>query len=165
MADLLTHVLAAYVLATLLALRYEWITPPLVTVAMVGAMIPDLDRLGLVVAPEWIGAALGVPFGWGAFHTLGGSLLVVLLGTLLAGPASRRRVFALLVLGAVSHHALDLLLLNPSGYSYHVLWPLTTYHPPAPDGYLSTDRWPAVVAATAAALAWAVRHRWGSTSR
>ncbi|TYL37244.1 metal-dependent hydrolase [Natronococcus pandeyae] len=157
MAELLTHVLAAYILATLLSWRYEWLTPQFVTVAMIGAMIPDLSRLDLLIPTDLITAVFGIPFDWGAFHVLGGSLLAVAIGTVLAPADIRRRVGALLFLGMASHHALDLLLLNVSGYSYAVLWPLTGYHPPSPDLYLSTDRWPALCSAVLAAAVWYAR--------
>ena len=159
MADLLTHVLTAYILATVCSWRYEWLTPPFVTVAIVGAMIPDLNRLDLVVSAELITAVTGLPFDWDAFHTLGGSLLAVLIGSLLVPPPYRRRVGALLLLGAASHHALDLLLLNASGYSYAVFWPVTGFNPPSPNLYLSTDRWPAICAAGFATIVWYVRYK------
>ena len=95
-------------------------------------------------------------FSWGAFHTLGGTAFVVAIGALLVPRAYRVRVVSLLALGAFSHHALDLLLLNPSGNSYAVFFPLTQYHPPTPNLYLSTDRWPALVSGLLAAVVWAV---------
>ncbi|AGB38792.1 metal-dependent hydrolase [Natronococcus occultus] len=157
MAELFTHILTAYVLATLLSWRYEWLTPQFVTVAMVGAMIPDLNRLELLLPADLLTAVLGVPFDWGAFHVLGGSLVAVAIGTLLAPPAYRRRAGALLLLGMASHHALDLLLLTPSGYADAVRWPITGSHPPSPGLYLSTDRWPALCSAVLAAGVWYAR--------
>ncbi|MWV40021.1 metal-dependent hydrolase [Natrialba sp. INN-245] len=154
MAELLTHVLAAYVLATALSWRYEWITAPFVTVAMAGAITPDLNRLELLLSAETIESVVGVPFDWGAFHTLGGTAVVVAIGALLTPQRYRRAVVAMLALGALSHHVLDVLLISPSGYSYSVFWPLTPYRPPTPNLYLSTDRWPALVAGSVAAVVW-----------
>ena len=159
MAELLTHILAAYILATLLSWRYEWLTPQFVTVAMIGAMIPDLSRLDLLLPADLLTAVLGLPFDWGVFHVLGGSLLAVAIGTLLVPSGYRRRVGALLLLGMASHHALDLLLLTPSGYAYAVLWPITGTHPPSPGLYLSTDRWPALCSAVLAAGVWYARYQ------
>ena len=159
MAELLTHVLAAYILATALSWHYGWIDPRYVTIAMAGAITPDLSRFDLLIPAEWIEATFGLPFSWGAFHTLGGTTFVVAIGTLLVPRRYRLRVFAMLMLGALSHHALDLLLLNPSGHSYAVFWPATQYHPPSPGLYLSTDRWPALVAGLVAAVVWAVDRR------
>ena len=159
MAELLTHVLAAYVLATALSWRYEWLTSPYVTVAMAGAITPDLSRFDLLFPAETIEATFGVPFDWGAFHTLGGTILVVAVGALLTPARYRWKVAAMLALGALSHHALDLLLINPSGYSYSVFWPLTQHQPPTPNIYLSSDRWPALVSRLVAAIVWAIdRH-------
>ncbi|NHN46615.1 hypothetical protein G9464_03265 [Halostella sp. JP-L12] len=77
--------------------------------------------------------------------------VVVCLGALAVGSDHRRVALALLAAGAATHLALDLLLLNASGYAYPVLWPLTQYHPPAGGLYLSSDRLPTVVAGLAAA--------------
>ena len=162
MADLLTHVLVAYILAVLFSFRYDWITPSMVTVAMLGAVVPDLAKIGLVVPNARVKSLLGLPFDWWALHMLGGTLVAITIGALLTGPAYRRRVFLLLALGAVSHHVLDALLINPSGYSYALLWPLTTYHPPTPNLYLSSDRWPALASAIVAIVVWYFRwHRSG----
>lgn len=157
MPELLTHVLAAYVLATLLSFHYEWITPQMVTVAMLGAIIPDVAKISIVIPSSTIETILGVPFDWWALHMLGGSLVAILIGALLVSSTHRRRVFLLLALGAASHHVLDAVLVNPSGYSYAVFWPLTTYHPPTPGLFLSFDRWPALVSGIAAAIVWYLR--------
>ena len=152
MADLLTHVLAAYVLATLLSLRLDRVTPAMVTVAMVGAILPDLDRIGLLVPASTVAAVGGVPFSWEPLGTVGGVAVVAALGSLLVPPRLRRPSVAMLALGAVAHFGLDYLLLFPSGYTHPYLWPLTDHALPAPDLYLSSDRWPAAVAVVAAAV-------------
>lgn len=152
MADLLAHVLFAYAVVTVASWRYEWLTPPYVTVAMMGAMIPDLTKIALLVPSYRVEALLGVPFDWFALHTAGGSFVAVLVGTVLVPADHRKRVLLLLTFGAASHHLLDVVLINPSGYSYAVLWPLTGYHPPTPGLYLSTDRWPALVSGALALL-------------
>lgn len=159
MPDLLTHVLVAYALATIASWRYEWLTPPYVTVAMMGAMIPDMTKVDLVVDSTRVASLSGMPFDWFALHTLGGSLLAALVGGILVPDAHRRRVLVLLAGGAASHLLLDALLIDPSGYSYALLWPLTQYHPPTPGLYLSTDRWPALVSGAIAAGVWASTRR------
>jgi hypothetical protein len=157
MPDILTHVLVGYLLGTLLAVRYEWLSTEYVTLVMLGALTPDLAKIGLVLPSEQVETLLGIPFDWFALHMLGGNLIVILLGTLIVASKYRTRVFLVLALGAVSHHMLDLLLINVSGFAYPVFWPLTQYHPPAGMVYLSTDRWPAAVASTLAVLAWFLR--------
>ena len=74
-------------------------------------------------------------------------------------PEYRRHAIALFLLGALSHHELDLALLNASGYSYAVFWPLTEYYPPSDDLYRSSDPWPALLAGMGAALVWVVDRR------
>ena len=85
--------------------------------------------------------------------------MVILLAVLLLAPEYRKPALLLLVVRADSHHVLDLLLQNASGYAYPVLWPLTEYSPPAGMLYRSSDRWPLVVAGLVAAVVW-VGHRY-----
>ncbi|WP_248896705.1 metal-dependent hydrolase [Haloplanus halobius] len=158
MADLLTHVLVAYVLATLLSLRDERVTPAAVTLAMVGAAVPDFNRLDLLVSDEAIATELGLPFSWKALLTVGGVAVVLIIGTLLVAPRYRRQLAAMGGLGAASHFALDYLLLFPSGYTHPYLWPLTDHALPGPNFYVSSARWPAAVAVVIATLI-AVVHR------
>ena len=62
MAELLTHVLAGLIIATIASWRYAWITPPLVVACMVGAAIPDLNRIDLVLPADTITALIGLPW-------------------------------------------------------------------------------------------------------
>jgi len=159
MADLLTHVLTAYVLAALLSLRDDRITPAMTTAAMVGGVVPDLNRIGLVVPASAVESVLGVPFGWDALLTVGGVAVMVGLLTLLVPPRVRRPTTAMLALGALSHFLLDYLLLFPSGYTHPYLWPVTAAGLPGPNLYLSSARWPAVVAVASAGLVWVANRR------
>lgn len=165
MADLLTHVLVGYVLATSLSIRYGWISPQLVTVAMIGAVIPDLYRVSILVPNGTVVQLLGVPFSWLGIHTIGGSIGVALLGAALTRRQHRLSVFLLLSLGVASHMLLDALLYSLAGENRLLFWPLTPDELWIPGYYLSTDRWPAVVSATTAAVVWALRYRssYGST--
>lgn len=135
MADLLTHVLAAYIVVKLLGLRYGWITAPYVTMAMVGAVLPDLNRVRLLVDDATMTALLGVPWSWGAQHRLGGVLISVLIICVLVSDSARTRVFVMLSLGAGLHLFMDLFLHN---HPFPILWPLTTYRPPFPGLYSSS---------------------------
>lgn len=154
MPDLLTHALVMYSVVMVASWRYEWLTPSFVTVAMMGAMIPDMTKIRLVLPSPRVESMLGIPFDWFALHTLGGAVVAVLIGTVLVPQDQRTRVLSLLALGAASHLLLDALLVNPSGHSYAVFWPLSQYHPPTPGLYLSTDRWPAIVSGAVAAVVW-----------
>lgn len=159
MPDVLTHVFWGYIIGTLLSFRYDWLDARFVTVVMLGALLPDLTKISIVIDSALVEQFLGIPFDWGAIHRLGGVVVASAIGALLAGPGYRRRVFALLLVGAASHLLLDALLINVSGYSYDLLWPLTTYSPPTPNLFLSSDRWPAVVSGALAALLWAFNRR------
>lgn len=150
MADLLTHVLVAYVLATLLSWRDGAISPRLTTLAMAGAVIPDLSRMELVVPAASIETALGVPFSWAAFHRVGGAAIVVLIGALAVPPRYRRRALVLLAIGAGSHFALDTLTYSSTGVTRPFLWPLTDRGFATPGLYVSSERWPALLSAVAA---------------
>lgn len=154
MPDVLTHVLVGYAVGVLLAARFDRLDPPHVTAVMFGALSPDLAKASLVVPSGAVEATLGVPFSWFGLHLLGGTIVVALLAALLVAPGRRRLVFGLVLAGAATHHGLDLLLLNASGYAYPVLWPLSEYSPPAGMLYRSSDRWPALVAGTAALAVW-----------
>lgn len=166
MPDLLAHALFAYALGTALSWRYEWLAPHWVTVAIVGAFVPDLVKVRLLVPDSLVTEVLGgSPFSWGALHTGGPVLLSVLIGVLAVAPRHSRRAFALLSVGAASHLLADALLANPSGRSFALVWPLTRYHPPTPGLYHSTDPWPTVATLALAALVWAIDARLVSPSR
>lgn len=146
MPDLLTHVLVAYSLTLVISWRVPWIDRKFVTVAMVGALLPDLAKANLLVPNLTMERLLSLPFSWTALHTTGGVTLTVLMIVALVGRPYRRRVGLLLGAGALTHLWADGLLRSVTNTSYPILWPLTTYEPPTPGLYLSTDPWLALVA-------------------
>jgi len=166
MPDLFAHALTGYVLATLLSWRYEAVTPPFVTLAMVGAVSPDLNRIDLVVPEATVEALFGIPWSWRPLHRLGGTLLVVAVGAVLVDRRYRRLAVALVAVGAASHYVLDALLYTPSGLSTRLLWPFTGYRVAVDGLYVSSDRWPAAVALVASLVVWGLdrRHSSGSGS-
>lgn len=151
--------LVGYTLAVVLSWRYEWITYPYRTLVMGAAILPDLNRLELVLPATTIEATLGMPWSWIPLHRISGTLLVVCLGTLLAPTRLRRGVFALLTIGATSHYMLDLMLYKPSGLFGPFLWPVTDYRFAIDGIYLSSDRWPALVMLTVAVAVWYIDRR------
>jgi hypothetical protein len=155
-ADVLTHVLVGYVIGKLLSFRYDWMGPAHVTLVVFGALAPDFAKMDLFVSEWFVQSLLGLPFSWSPLHTLGGTVVVALLVSLLVAPAYRRHAFVLILVGAASHHVLDVALMTATGQAYAVFWPVTDYRPPAGGLYLSSDRWPALVAGSVAALVWAI---------
>lgn len=154
MPDLVTHVLVGFVLATVLSWYDGRVTAPFVTVAMAGAIAPDLNRIALLLPEVVVTTMFEIPWSWTPFHRAGGTLLVVAVTAALVGPDHRRLAFAVLAVGAASHYALDVLLYRPSGLTRPLLWPFLDRRF-AVDGFLvSTDRWPAAVASLLAFVVW-----------
>jgi len=164
MADLFTHLLAGYVLATVLSWRSEWVSAPLVTVAMVGATLPDLDRIEMLIDAAFVEAVLGIPFSWAPLHHVGGTAIVVAIGVLLVPPRLRRATLAMLVLGAASHYTLDFFIYRPSGLAYPSMWPITGRRLANGGFYRSVDRWAALVATLVAGTVWVVDRRRDETN-
>jgi hypothetical protein len=159
MPDLLSHVFIAYVLCRILSWRVEWISTQYVTLGMIGAFIPDLAKITLLI-PGWrIEQLLGTPFSWESFAAGGGVVLSVLIGVALLARSERRRGGSLLALGALTHLAADSFLLTPSGRTTQLLWPLSQYTIPSPGLYISTQPEPTVVTGIAAGIVW-LAHRY-----
>lgn len=157
--DALTHVLIAYALALALSLRYEWITPQLTTVAMAGAMIPDLSKFRRLVSGEAVEAVIGVPFAWQTFHTAGGAIVVVLITSLMVRPEYRKAVTLLLALGIFSHFLLDMFLVPPDG-TFPYLWPFTNASIALPGFYKSGDPWTVPVVVLSALVVRSAVQKW-----
>lgn len=162
MPDLLTHALVAFTICTLLRLRYGWLDAQYVTVGMAGAFVPDVAKIALLVDGSLVAVLIGRPFSWFGIHTLGGALLLLLVGVVLARRDERRPVGALLAVGAASHLLADALLFKLSGHSFPILWPITPYQPPTPGLYHSTDLWPSILLAGVAVCTW-IGVRWRDT--
>jgi hypothetical protein len=160
--DLLTHVLVAFLLATLVERRTGWVDRRHVPVVMVGAVVPDVAKVHLVLGDP-MSAVAGVDVSWYALQTVGGVAALLVIGAALFGPGERRRAFGLLAAGAASHMLLDFPVKRADGLSPPYLYPLTWWRAPSLDLYLSSDAWPAVVAVAAvAALLVTRRMRKGS---
>lgn len=147
MADLLSHLLVAYVVLTVAGWRLDWLTPRLVVVGMGGAVVPDLTRIGLVLEPATVAAVVGVPFTWSHLATVGGVLLGS--GAIAAAFERRwwRRAYAALVVGGTSHLVLDGMRVYADGRADQWLFPLLPgWRPPTPNLYVTSD--PLVLVAT-----------------
>jgi hypothetical protein len=153
MADLFSHVLVAYVIFTVASWRVDWLTKRWVGIGMIGALLPDLSRIGLFVTDATIESILEVPFGIGAIHTLGGLILFAAIGSLVVADR-RRRAFGLLVAGGLSHLLADGLKVWADGAASAWLYPFSWYRHPTPGLYISSDpRVLAVVGSVALAVA------------
>ncbi len=155
-ADLLTHALVAFSLGTLLSWKFKKIGPSLITMMMVGSVLPDLTRIGLILDSTMIENVLGIPFSWHPLHALGGVLISTTIFTQLFEEDKAKMIFLLTGTGAASHLVLDAFLLKASGRSYTMFFPVTTYNPSIPGFYLSTDLLPALIAGIIALTIWKI---------
>lgn len=155
MAEWVTHVFFAYALFTALSWITEWIDERWVAVAMIGSILPDLNRMRLLVSDELMTYVLGVPFSWWGLHTVGGIILLSGIGALLFRTASERwRAFSVLLGGSFSHMVIDLPQRYADGYmiSASYAFPVPFPRLPTPGWYVSSDRWVVVVASVIALL-------------
>jgi len=137
MADLLTHVLIAYVLVTVarwrLSFPRHW-----VPVAMGGAAIPDLVKVNIPVESSLVEGVLGMGFSYGPISSLAG---VVLLGGAIAlafDDDYRRRAYAFLVAGGICSLVVDGLRAYADGRADFWLYPIP-WRPPTPSLYVTSD--------------------------
>jgi len=154
MADLLTHVLAAYILLTVASWRVGWLGPRWVVVGMGGAAIPDLVKVERVVDERVVESVLGLPFQYAPVSSLGGLLVLSGVVAVLFGEA-RRRVYAILVAGGCSALVLDGLRVFVDGRAGFWLYPLW-WRPPTPSLYVTSDPRVTVVAVAVSVAVFAV---------
>ena len=103
MATPLSHL--AVPLALTAALGPDAVPPGLLALALVCAVLPDLDALGL-----WLGIPYEHPFGHrGITHSLPFAVALACVGTLLAPEAEPRIAFGVLLVSASSHGLIDAL--------------------------------------------------------
>ncbi|AUG46404.1 hypothetical protein BVU17_02275 [Haloarcula taiwanensis] len=150
MADLLTHLLAPYILLTVASWRVDWLDQRWVVVGMGGAAIPDVVKVRIVVNEETVGALLGVPFTYMPLSTLGGVLLLAGLITVAFERRYWGRVFGLVTFGGLTSLLLDGLRVYADGRASAWLYPFTNWRPPTPSLYVSSDPTVLVVALLAA---------------
>jgi hypothetical protein len=137
MADLLTHVLVAYVLVTVARWRVGfpryW-----VPIAMGGAAIPDLVKVGLVIDDSIFQEFLGVPFSYAPISSLGGVVVVAAGITILFDREVWREVYGLLIFGGLTSLVVDGLRVFADGTGGFWLYPVWV-QPPTPELYVSAD--------------------------
>lgn len=159
MADLYTHIVVGFIIGMLAYWAIDWIDKPMVAAAVVGATLPDLSRLELIIPASTIEAATGLTWSWHVFHRAGGVILVILILTMFVPRRYMKPVFLLLLLGATSHFLLDYLLWQPSGRTNLMLWPFSDATVDFQGFYRSSHRWPAALATIVALVVLAVDRR------
>lgn len=146
MPDSLAHVVAAYVLLQVVAWRFSSYGKPIVVAGMVGALIPDVAKLHILLPAPVVETALGVPFAWRGLGGLWAVLLLSALGALTVARGQRSRVFGALVAGGLSHIVLDAFNRMPGTVDRSAaLYPLHPVLEPLPGIYISGDYWPTLV--------------------
>jgi hypothetical protein len=160
MADLLTHVLVAYALLTVVSWRLDWLTRPWIAVGMGGAIIPDLQRLDLLLDSQLIESATGLPFTYSHFGTIGGLALTAGVITVLFERRWWLRVYGLLVAGGITHLVLDGTRVWADGRAGQWLFPiLPAWRPPSPNLYITADPLVPAVTLTVAAVVFLIDRR------
>lgn len=116
MPDWITHVLVAWTLTTILGFRFKQFSQPNSAIVMLGALIPDIYKINLLA--DQFGIYLHdflTPI-----HLPIGSLLIAAILSLFF--TDRKSIFLFLIIGIVTHYALDLLLFSGG---MELLYPLT----------------------------------------
>jgi hypothetical protein len=106
MPDWTTHVLVAWSLATILGFRFKQFSQNNVAIVMLGALIPDIYKVTLVLESFGINIQ-GLLF---PIHLPFGSLLIAAIISLFF--IEKRLIFLFLAIGIGTHYALDLLLFS-----------------------------------------------------
>lgn len=157
MTDLLTHVLVVYVLATLKTWRLDWFRRRHVGIAMLGTIFLDTAKGLLLTGPEFV--LFGIKASWYALQTVGAAAVFTVVGVFLFDIDERPAVLGSLSFGVIVHIFLDLLVIRTDGTAPPYFYPLTWWHLPSGNVYLSSDIWPSLVAIGVSILVWYLDRR------
>ena len=138
MAELLSHLLLVWAAFTVASWWIDWLTREWVAVGVIGAILPDLNRLAIAVPERAIGDLFGAGFQLDVLHTLGGVLVLSAIGGLTFA-RQHRRAFGVLLTGAVLHLLTDAVKAYADGHAAMWLYPFTSYRHPTPNLYVSAD--------------------------
>ena len=151
MPDWITHIAVAYTLCTILGFKYKQFNTANTVIAMVGSILPDLVKVGLV--GEYFGFGIW-NFLW-PIHLPVGSLIIAGIISLLF--QNKKTTFLFLSLGVATHYVLDMLNYNVSGgmaLLYPFYWGQWQFH------LISTDNFYLPLAALLLALIVYLISRW-----
>lgn len=154
MADWLTHVLVAYVVLQVVAWRVSWLTPPFIVAGMAGGLIPDLAKIGIVLPNHVMASITGLPFYWKGLSSTPASVLSAMILATVVDRTYRLRVFGLFLFGLYIHHILDGMIIIPGPSRRVSVTPLGLIY--LPELYLSTHRWPTVLAVVSAVVVFSI---------
>ncbi len=118
MPDWITHILVAWTLCTILGFKYKQFNPANTAVCMAGALIPDTFKIVIPLGFMGIHAENFLM----PLHMPVGSIIVASIFTLFF--KERKIVLSFLLLGVLTHYALDLLLTNLNSGIY-LLFPFS----------------------------------------
>lgn len=158
MADLLSTVLMTYAAFTVASWWVEGLDQRWVVVAMGGAAIPDLVKIGILVDARTIENALGIPFDYSPVASLAGVVVVAAIIALFFGERWRRTAYAVLITGGGFSLVIDGLRVYADGFANFYLYPLWI-RPPTPSLFVSSDPVVLVVALLVSGVAVAI-DRW-----
>lgn len=154
MPDWITHIAVAYTLCTLLGLRYKQFNTANTVLVMVGAVIPDAVKVGMIFDL----AGLGIwEYIW-PLHLPVGSLIIITIIALLF--KEKKSAFLFLLLGVATHFGLDLLLKNVAGgiiLFYPFYWGSWQLGLVATDDYIIT-----IISLVLALIAYLISRRYGN---
>ncbi|MCE5213849.1 MAG: metal-dependent hydrolase [Methanobacterium sp.] len=157
MPDWITHIAVAYTLCALLGLKYKQFNTPNTVLVMIGAVIPDLVKVGMIF--DYLGSGVW-EYIW-PLHLPIGSLIITTIMALLF--KEKKSAFLFLLLGMVTHFGLDLLLENVGGgiiLFYPFYWGGWQLNLVATDDYHIT-----IISLVLALLAYLVSRRWGKNKQ
>lgn len=109
MPDWIVHLGVAYIICTVLSYRYKIFDTPNTVLVMVGSVIPDLVKLGIIT--DLLGYGLW-DYLWPIHLPIGGFIIAGIISLLMK---DKKTAFLLLAMGVVLHFLMDLLLYNVSG--------------------------------------------------
>ncbi|SDJ69898.1 LexA-binding, inner membrane-associated putative hydrolase [Halovenus aranensis] len=160
MAELFSHILLAFGLFTAVGWAVSWLDRRWVVVGMIGSLLPDLNRIDLLLDDYVVAQLLGIPFNWTGIHTVGGVLLLSGAGAVLfATHEQQSRAFGLLAAGGCSHLLVDAVKAWADGSNGAYLYPFSWWRNPTPGWYVSAERWVFVASLLLAVGVWVVDRR------